>query len=186
MSELNQEAKNEIGRLKESDYTLSSYRNPTLILGAASGLQISEEHKIAFLEGIDAEHKELLNIQIGKCFGPHINSYHNKIFKRFLYETSIPIMIFLTENKIDCEITAGETHFVLDSQFTWEYFHKTLPVAFGVGCTLSSKNKLVEKFKALGFHITEGHSSAPCTSFFARNDVFVREFEDKLPADKPD
>ena len=114
MPKLDQEAKEEIKKLLEAPYTISSMKTPTLILAAASGLQIGKGHKMKFHEGIEESQREALMQQVDKCFGPHIGSYHNKIFKRFLYETSVPIMFFLTENKIDCEIIVGETHFVLD------------------------------------------------------------------------
>ena len=75
-------ARAEITKLLELPFTLDSWPPPSLLLGAASGLQIRSEHKVVFRDGLDESTKKEKLSQLEKCFGPHVGSYHNKIFKR--------------------------------------------------------------------------------------------------------
>ncbi|HJQ31122.1 MAG TPA: DUF4062 domain-containing protein [Pyrinomonadaceae bacterium] len=174
-------AKEEIKRLKEMPYTLTAMKRPSLILGAASGLQIGERHKLKLSGELSPEGEEELSSQVGGCFGPHVGSYHNKVFKRFIYETKVPLMIFLTADKIDCEIEVGRCHFVLDSELKWDEFYRKNPVAFCVGCTQDEMKRYTERFESLGFEIHLGHRSSPITAFIARNSEFIMKFEQVTP-----
>lgn len=178
---LDEIAKEEIKRLKEMPYTLTAMRRPSLILGAASGLQISEGHRLNFSDALEEGVQEELRSQVKECFGPHVRSYHNKVFKKFIYETKVPVMIFLTADKIDREIEVGRCHFVLDSELRWEEFYKKHPVAFCVGCTQDEMITYAEKFEGLGFKIQRGHRASQFTAFIARNDEFITRFEQATP-----
>lgn len=181
LSPLDNEAKEGIARLIEMPYSLTTLNKPALLLGATSGLQISEEHNIIFSDSISAKARQELEIKIKACYGPHIGSYHNRIFKRFMYETKIPIMMFVTSDKVDCPIKAGETHFVLDSELTWENYCKSYPIAFCIGCNYDTKDVYMEKFQNIGFQILERTTSSPYATFFARNDEFIKIFEMSTP-----
>lgn len=178
---LDEEARKEIKRLTETPYTPTSMPKPSLLLSATSGLQISKDHNLKFHEGLHDATILALKGHLSKCFGPHIGSYRNKIFKRFLYETKIPIMIFITDDKIDCEIEVGKCHFVLDNDLSWEHFCKNHPVAFCVGTSNDKKDYYIEKFRELGFEVLPGHDFSPTTAFIARNAQFIEQFEGITP-----
>src|SRR5262249_42923342 len=100
-------ALNEIDRLDRAMYSLRSLNtrnHPGLLLATASGLQLSNDHKLIFRKGIDDETRAALEVQLASCFGPHVGSYRNKIFKRYMYSTRMPVILFITEDKIDCPI----------------------------------------------------------------------------------
>jgi Domain of unknown function (DUF4062) len=178
---LDQNAEREIQRLQDSPFTPTSMAGPTLLLGAASGLQLTSNHKVEFMEeGLTPAKKEELRDQLSKCFGLHGRSYQNKLFKRFLYATKLPIVIFITEDKIDCEIEVGKSHFILDSEFTWEEFYQKYPLAFCVGCTDENKKGYIKMFNDLGFDVIGENKASKISSFIARNRVFQEEFENKL------
>lgn len=178
---LDEDGRKEISRFMETPFTLTTMPRPSLLLCATSGLQISEEHKLKFQEGLHESTMNELRKQVGKCFGPHIGSYRNKIFKRFLYETKLPIMIFITDDKIDCEIEVGKCHFVLDHDLPWKQFCSEHPIAFCVGTPNDMRKKYIEMFENLGFEILTGHDYSPITTFIARNTKFIEQF-DKLTA----
>jgi len=168
----------EVDRLLKTPFTLTSMKRPTLLCGAASGLQLTADHKFKFTEPalLDIRKKELQE-QLDKCYGPHVGSYHNKVFKRFMYATKIPIVIFITGDKIDSEIEVGKCHFILDRKLDWEYFIREHPLAFCVGCENGEKRRYVEMFQKLGFEVIEQNNASTISSFIARNAVFISEFE---------
>ena len=174
---LNFKEENEIRKLLDASFSPLTWKRPTLLLGASSGLQISSKPKLKFPENICDEKRKELELQLSKCLGPHVGSYHNKIFKRFMYATKLPIVIFLTADKIDSEIEVGKCHFILDSTFTWEQFCHEHPVAFCVGCPGSQLDKYVALFRDLGFDVKHGPPFTAITSFIARNKAFKQQFE---------
>lgn len=178
---LDQSARREISRLLKAQYTLTSYKKPVLLAGAASGLQLTSNHKIKFTEsGLSDKRKDELRTQISHCYGPHVGSYHNKIFKRFMYETKLPLVLFITSEKIDCEIEAGKCHFMFDRELSWDTFRKDHPLAICVGCSEEEKPGHIQTFRALGFDIIDENSASPISSFIARNQVFIAQFESTL------
>jgi hypothetical protein len=181
LAKLDKAAKEEIANLLSSPYTLGSLRPPTLLLGATSGLQVSDDHKVTFKPEDEARlsdrEKNEVRDQIRKCFGPHVGSYHNKVFKRFMYATKLPLMIFIAGNKIDSEIVVGKCHFVLDSEFTWEGFYANHPLAFCVGCKQSERRDYVSMFEQLGFQCCPGNPYSGMTAIIARNKQFIDQFE---------
>lgn len=178
-------AQQEIENLLRTPYTLASLCTPALLLGATSGLQLSKEHQVKFKPEderlLTDEEKDKVRRQVERCFGPHVGSYHNKVFKRFMYATKIPLMIFITGHKIDCEIVVGKCHFILDTQFTWDQFYQDHPLAFCVGCAQSERAKYISMFSKLGFECYEGKPYCAVTAFIARNKRFIEEFENKTP-----
>ena len=167
------DAWNEIQKLLSTPFTLSSLKEPTLLLAATSGLQIGKDHNLKFEPNLGDAQKAEMKQQIAKCFGPHVGSYHNKVFKRFMYVTAIPIVIFITSDKIDCQIDMGKCHFVLDSEFGWEQFYRDHPVAFAVRCDTDSIELYSNRFVDLGFDILRENSTSPVGSFIARNKAFI-------------
>ena len=170
----------EIQQLIKAPFSLPTMKRPVLLLGAASGLQIGLRHKLKFPKGLSDSKRNEYELELSKCFGPHVGSYHNKIFKRFMYATNLPLVIFLTADKIDSEIEVGKCHFILDHSLTWEKFCATHPIAFCVGCTADQMGEYAGMFTNLGFKITSGQAYTETTAFIARNDAFIEQFEHLL------
>lgn len=177
---LDSEAEEEIGKLLGHRFRPNDSARPALLLGAASGLQIGERHDLKFRTGLDDATKEQLQVELGQCFGPHVGSYHNKIFKRFMYATKIPIVLFMTASKIDCEIEVGKCHFILDRGFDWPEFYQTHPVAFCIGCDQEERRRFEPIFRERGFDIWSGPTGEALTAFIARNQAFISRFEHRV------
>lgn len=177
---LTRKEQREIEKLIQAPFSLPSMKRPALLLGACSGLQIGDQHQLKFPEDISSAKRKELEAQLAGCFGPHVGSYHNTIFKRFMYATKIPLVIFLTADKIDCEIEVGKCHFILDSKFTWQQFCQEYPVAFCVGCGGCDMDRYIDMFQKLGFEIKRGQIFRATTSFIARNAAFMNQFEREL------
>src|SRR5205085_12023301 len=109
---LNDREQEEIDKL--APFSLPSMKRPILLLGATSGLQMSPSPILKFSADISVAQRKELQSQLSNCFGPHVGSYYNKIFKRFMYATRLPLVIFITADKIDCTIEVGKCHFILD------------------------------------------------------------------------
>ena len=174
-------ARAEIRRLQNAAFSLTTMKRPTLLLGAASGLQLRDNHRLKFPKGISDRRKEELTAQLLTCFGPHVGSYHNKIFKRFMYDTKLPIVVFLNSDKIDSEIEVGKCHFILDSEFRWENFFREHPLAFCVGCGCDERDAYQRIFEEkLGFDCIAENTASPISCFIARNRPFIQDFESSL------
>ena len=179
--EIDTYARKEIERLKKTPFTITELKRPTLILATASGLQTNhKKYDLKFPDGTDSKIRNYLNEQVKCCLGPHVGSYKNKIFKRFLYEIKIPIMFFITSSKINRDIDIGKCHFIHDNSFTWEEFYTNYPVAFCVGSKQNSVSKYIDIFQQLGFQLLKGNTYLADTSFIARNDLFIETYEDRL------
>lgn len=180
---LDRKEQEEVDKLLKAPFSLPTMKRPVLLLGAASGLQLGQDHKLKFADGLPDADRKVLEKQLSACFGPHVGSYHNKIFKRFMYATKLPVVIFMTANKIDSEIDVGRCHFILDQELAWERFRQEHPVAFCVGCESQDMSKYTERFQALGFEVETGRTFSRTTSFIARNTAFIEGFDKVLAAD---
>jgi hypothetical protein len=117
-------------------------RDRSLILAAASGLQLSRMFKILEISGEPCYHKDTVKA-IQNFRGFHGGSFPNKLFKRALYSTHIPAMFFIHDDKIDSPIIAGKCHFGFDSRRDWDEFVLTYPFALWVGCHRTSYKKVL-------------------------------------------
>ena len=188
---LSSTVKRTISDLTKSTGALSGFDKPALMLGAISGLQLGNDHKIVSdpeKGGRSLPGSHSLENEVRKCFGPHVGSYHNKLFKRYMYQTGLPLMLFITEEKIDMEIIVGRCHFILDqgrmddSELTWESFYKNYPVAFCVGCDGDSMKEKIVAFNNLGFDVKIGPEFV-VSAFIARNKHFIEIFETESEED---
>lgn len=165
LSHTDQEA---IRLLHDSYYSPSKWKRPALMLGALSGLQLKEDPQIA------------------NCLGPHVGSPRNKVFKRFMYDTKLPLMLMMTGNKINSDVDKERCHFILEQRvgqsLTWATFITERPVAFCVGCeNVPEKiNPAVAAFEALGLKIIRADHKTSHTAFLARNQKFIDELEQEL------
>ena len=173
-----------IKKLLEEAAAPNNWEGKTLLLGAISGIQMSESPKIKW--GKDTEPTDELKGNVEMCSGFHVGSYKNKLFKRFMYETQLPLMIFLDESKIDCEIEVGRCHFIFDrEEFTWETFIRSYPLAFCVGCHSTNLNHCSKLFADKGFEIVDDHGTFAHRAFIARNTAFVQNLVPALNSTEP-
>ncbi|MBZ5725556.1 MAG: hypothetical protein LAP87_11200 [Acidobacteriia bacterium] len=110
------------------------------------------------------------------------------MFKRFMYATAHPVMLFMTAAKIDCPVIPEHCHFILDQEggddpasaehfLEWGKFYKERPVAFCVGCVRSESAKTAKRFEEMGFRIVGAQHKTDYTAFIARNQKFIYELE---------
>lgn len=151
---------------------------PALLLGAISGIQVSDRSAISYSD--ECARTEDLDVRIRAYRGFHVGSYKNKIFKRFMYATGVPVLILADESKLDCAIRAGKCHFIFDREFSWTTFLRDHPVAFCIAYHRTAKEPhrmdLAEPFKALGFTIIEDEGTTTYGAFIARNRAFESAF----------
>lgn len=177
---LDKKAKGEIEKLLGAPFSLPKMKRPVLLLGAASGLQVGSDHKIKFGMKVGERRQRELTLQLQSCYGPHVGSYHNKVFKRFMYATRLPMVLFITGDKIDREIETDHCHFILDSDLPWEMFCREWPVAFCVGCADDEVDVHAQAFESLGFSLRMQNSNTAVTTFIARNKKFIDDFENAI------
>lgn len=153
-------------RLLRSDHFCpANWDLPVLMLGALSGLQLKRDTKIS------------------NCLGPHVGSPRNKVFKRFMYATKLPLMLFMTVHKIDSPVDLGRCHFILDQEdnggLMWEDFFKKQPIAFCVGCENNQTliDDTVKRFEELELKVIRAGHKTLYTAFIARNQEFIDDLE---------
>jgi hypothetical protein len=159
------EDKKAIQQLQKDANSPARWKRAALLLGALSGFQMTKDTAIA------------------DCLGPHVGSPRNKVFKRFMYSTELPLMLFLDSKKIDLPVDPNHCHFVLDQQsdqeLPWETFISQRPVAFCVGCKNipEETEPLITKFEGLGLKIVSARYKTSHTAFIARNNRFISNLE---------
>ncbi len=157
-----------IKQLHNAPFGPSQWTSPTLMLGALSGLQLA------------------LDLKISNCVGPHVGSPRNKVFKRFMYDTKLPLMLFMTANKINSPVDIERCHFILDQRenenITWKTFLKDYPIAFCVGCENKQDQikMIINKFEELQLKIIRPEHKTLHTAFIARNQKFIEVFEEGM------
>ena len=54
--------------------------------------------------------------------GPHVGSYHNRLFKRAILSNSQyhPVILFLDEDKVPSAFIPGKCYSVCDPDFSWD------------------------------------------------------------------
>jgi hypothetical protein len=121
----------------------------TLILGAASGLQLTDQ-----IQAIDWKTKESvygneeLMSNVCNCRGFHVGSYRNMLFKRCLYLAKAPMIVFIHDDKVDSEIEVGKCHFIFDKEVTWDSFVQEHPLSLWIACTNRSVKELLDKCRS--------------------------------------
>ena len=76
------------------------------------------------------------------CNGFHVGSYENKLFKRALYLTRVPTIVFLHDDKVGANASWGRCHYVFDNRMTWESVLSEYPLSIWVGCTKGSVGRV--------------------------------------------
>jgi hypothetical protein len=180
-SPLDRWAREAIEQLLRSPRGLTK-ENTSLIVMAASGLQLGTAHHITANQEYQLPEED--TIAIHNCFGPHVGSYKNMVFKRYLIETRIPTVLMVDSSKIDCPIDVGRCHFVMGRDLTWSGICERQPLAILVGCKSLEMKDLIDRVKnALpNFSITPSVTTDKNSAFIARNSLFDREFPERADA----
>jgi len=109
-----------------------------LVFAAASGLQVSGEITALRRDGggrlVKCGDRRITRHLEERCRGFHVGSYYNKLFKRCLYATNRPTIVFIHDEKIDCPIEVGKCHFVCDEEYLWARMLKEYPLSLWVVC----------------------------------------------------
>jgi len=156
-----------IADLGKDPFAPNNWKGNVLLLGATSGMQLSKELKSTLGERLPAD----------GCVGLHVGSFKNKLFKRFMFDTNQPIMLFFTNDKIDLPISFDDCHFVLDDEYSFDNVLKTYPLAFCVGCSKAEQADLATRLRDLGLSVLIDRQPGDHTAVIARNAVFIDGFE---------
>lgn len=136
-----------IEELNHKIFSQTENDSKTLILAAISGLQISNDIKaINYETKLDITDIKILT-QLQECFGFHVGSYQNKLFKRCLNLSKVPTIVFLHDKKIDCTIEVGKCHFIFDKEETWANFITEHPLSLWIGCCQETACEILSKCK---------------------------------------
>lgn len=129
--ELNRHALGAMEELAQSSDSLSvSDVSKILLICSISGIQVSKPHVIDSKTPLDTE----LQKRIERCYGFHVGSFKNLVFKRYLYSTKAPILMTATRSMLDMPIDPTRCHFLFNDTYTWQSFYANHPLAFLVGC----------------------------------------------------
>jgi hypothetical protein len=129
-----------------------------LVLAAASGLQVSDAFE-THEEAIGSDSPQpfsdpvVLSDMKRHCRGFHVGSYYNKLFKRCLYATKAPTIVFIHDEKIDCPIVVPKCHFICDQAYTWDEMMKSYPLSIWV---VSTRKSAALKRDHLSRHMQDG------------------------------
>ena len=111
-----------------------------LILAASSGLQLNDDIEAGRMEEkgwVPCGDKDQRTIEQlrknGRGF--HVGSYYNKLFKRSLYGTGQPTIVFIHDDKINCRIDVRRCQFVCDTPDEWRAMMETYPLSIWIACT---------------------------------------------------
>ncbi len=101
-----------------------------LLICSISGMQVSEGHVVDSKYHLTDE----LRAQIEGCYGFHVGSFKNTVFKRYLYSTEVPILLTATRAMIDMPIDPSRCHFLFNDTYKWEDCFRKHPLGLLVGC----------------------------------------------------
>jgi len=150
-----------------------------LIIGAASGVQLSEEHDLHATENSKVTNEVLTAVQ--QSYGFHVGSIHNKLFKRALYATGFPVMIAIDHHKVDHNIDVNRCHFLFDREYRWEDFVENEPLSFCVGGPKARIEQIAKQLSDIGFDIERAPEAWEPTAIIATNAVFRSKFPEIYP-----
>jgi hypothetical protein len=92
-----------------------------------------------------------------RFIGPHVGSYYTKLFSRTLFETNLPTILFIDDNKIlpntdKSSFNIGKCYPVFDSKLTWDGYCRKNPFAIcAIARSEENRNYIVEYFSQFGF-----------------------------------
>ena len=126
-----------ISQMSKAVFGDPQHNSHSILLAAASGLQLSDQIKI---EGGGGSPEGLQD-----CRGFHGGSYQNRLFKRCMYAAKIPAFFFMHDDKVDCPVRPEVCHFLCDSEYRWADFIEHYPSSIWIACASDTLNKVQDK-----------------------------------------
>ncbi len=90
---------------------------------------------LATASGLDFDHLE------PNFRGPHVGSHPNMLFKRAIFMTRQPVVLFLTDSKLTKRFEVGKCYPVFGPDRSWHQASQTIPLAICIGYELDSRDK---------------------------------------------
>lgn len=162
-----------IKSLKNEVFPALEKGRPSLLLAAASGLQLTDEvvtlesqrNLLTMSEEWGPSSDDATRDRVRHCRGFHVGSYQNMLFKRCYYLTGIPTVVFIHDDKVDCEVKIGKCHYLFDKGVPWDGVASTYPLSIWIVCERSTYRSVLGKcrdhFQVGGWRfITYGESNA--------------------------
>lgn len=134
-----------ISVMSSSIFGESTHNSHSILLGAASALQLSDT--------VNIDDGGVVPAGLSECRGFHGGSYPNRLFKRCMYLSRIPTFIFMHDEKINARVTPGICHFLCDSVYTWDRFKIDHPTSLWIACDCATLPAVLEETKRW---LTEG------------------------------
>lgn len=145
-----------INSLKSEVFPNLGEGKTSLLLAAASGLQLTDEVMTLELQrnpgttadqwapSSDTEIRE----RVRRCRGFHVGSYQNMLFKRCYYLSGIPTVVFIHDDKIDCEVKIGKCHYLFDQGVPWEGIAAEYPLSIWIACDRGTYRQVLDKSRS--------------------------------------
>jgi hypothetical protein len=90
---------------------------------------------LATASGLDFDHSQT------HFRGPHVGSHPNMLFKRAIFSTKQPIVLFLTASKLSKRFEVGNCYPVFGPDHSWHHAAQTCPLAVCVGYQFDDAEK---------------------------------------------
>jgi Domain of unknown function (DUF4062) len=149
--------------VEEMADSLTRNSRRTLFLATASGLDLDKETPI----------------------GPHVGDYFNKLFKRAIFSTKCPVVLFLDEWKLSEPYNNLHCFPVCDSSMSWQELCESVPLALCIGTESAVKRaQIIDQIGPFGFeHVDPIDPMNPekkyegCWPLLASNRLFGEHIE---------
>ncbi len=115
----------ELDAIKKTVGTLQRDGEKRLYLAAASGLDL--DHHVAYFRG------------------PHVGSHPNMLFKRSIFQTEQPVVLCITESKLQKRFIVGKCYPVFGPDYSWDDACRERPIALCIGYALEEYDEGADK-----------------------------------------
>lgn len=144
-----------ITSLKDQVFPPLSEGNESILLAAASGLQLTDDvvtleltrNTVTLEEEWVNSSDTKIQERVRQCRGFHVGSYQNMLFKRCYYLTHIPTVVFIHDDKVDCEVKIGKCHYLFDQAVPWESIASAYPLCIWIACEQRTYQSVLNKCK---------------------------------------
>ncbi|MES9943877.1 MAG: DUF4062 domain-containing protein [Candidatus Thiodiazotropha sp.] len=154
---------------------------PVLIIGGVSGVKIADTPEPVTDDASNFFIDEEIRACIKRYRGFHVGDYHSMLFKRYLYETGLPIVVCMHYNKIHQPIKVGKCHLVFDDAYSWEQFLENYPFALCIGYDHNDESEVKDVLDELALTplIPQRHDGSRKRAILVGNKKYL-EWEDSI------
>jgi len=138
---------------------------------------------LATASGLDLNHPQT------DFRGPHVGSHPNMLFKRAIFQTDRPIVLFLNASKLEKPFEIGRCYPVFDRNYTWEQACVDCKLAICIGYTMDgeedvdrlreTRKKVIQQLESTlsGFDFNyANYEGSRGGAFIAANEAFTKIF----------